>query len=271
MRRRRFMLSGLALAAGSSLRGDSGNVSRSFKKIAEWKAEEAHQGVAVDQDHFYAVETREIGKYDKRTGSRVALWDGNSSAPVVHLDSGVVVDGKLYCSHSNYPAVPMTSSVEVWDCATLEHVSSYSFGIRWGSCTWIDRHAGSWWAAFSHYGKLTEQLHTDNRWTTVVHFDDHWQPGQSWIFPPPVLERFLPGANSGGSWGPDGLLYVTGHDNPELYAMRLPAFGSELKLEGIVPVDNLGQGIAWDRSDSGVLYTIKRSERTVGTHRLSTI
>ena len=29
-------------------------------------------------------------------------------------------------------------------------------------------------------------------------------------------------SNSGGSWGPDGFLYLTGHDPAEIYKMRLP-------------------------------------------------
>ena len=63
-------------------------------------------------------------------------------APIIHLDSGVIVDGKLYCAHSNYPGIPMTSSIEVWDPSTLEHIESHSFGIFRGSCTWVDQLQG---------------------------------------------------------------------------------------------------------------------------------
>ncbi|NIR39319.1 MAG: hypothetical protein GWO22_26155, partial [Actinobacteria bacterium] len=52
----------------------------------------------------------------------------------------MVLDGKIYCAHSNYRYFPMTSSIEVWDADTLEHIGSHSIGIRLGSLTWLDKH-----------------------------------------------------------------------------------------------------------------------------------
>lgn len=238
---------------------------RSFEHVATFPAGEAHQAVAVDSTHFYAIATRSIGKYDKTTGEKVASWQG----PVTYLDSGVIVDGKLFAAHSNFPELPMTSSVEVWDAASLEHHDSHSFGIRWGSCTWIDRYNGYWWAVFAHYEEFNDALGKDNRWTTLVRFNDRWEPGESWVLPPEVLKRFDGKSNSGGSWGPDGLLYLSGHDRPELYAMQLPETGSVLELVEIVPVGSEGQGIAWDRSEPGLLYTITRSKREVNVSRIN--
>ena len=48
------------------------------------------------------------------------------------------------------------------------------------------------------------------------------------MLPKPVLDSFEEMSNSGGSWGPDGLLYLTGHDPAEIYNMRLPKAGSVL-------------------------------------------
>ena len=101
-------------------------------------APEANQAVAADKNHLYAIDNHAIGKYDKRTGQRVARWECERGKPLIHLDSGVVYDGVLWCTHSNFPRVPMTSSIETWETATLEHSSSYSFGIRGGSATWMD-------------------------------------------------------------------------------------------------------------------------------------
>lgn len=235
----------------------------SFELIKTFPAEEAFQAVAVDSSHFYAIASSSIGKYDKLTGKRVDFWEG----PVKHLDSGVVIDGKLYAAHSNYPEIPMTSSVEIWDTETLEHTGSHSFGIQWGSCTWIDRHHGSWWAVFGHYEEFADKIGKDNRWTTLVQFNDHWEPLESWVLPPQVLERFDGKSNSGGSWGPDGLLYLSGHDRGELYATRLPEMGSVLELVETIPIDSEGQGIAWDRSKPGVIYTITRSARQVNVSK----
>jgi hypothetical protein len=114
---------------------------RTFQEVGKFNIDEARQGIAVDQNYIYVIDTRRIGKYKKDTGEQVAKWGGKNS-PIIHLDSGVIYQGKLYCAHSNYPAVPMTSSVEIWDAETLEHIDSHSFGIRWGSCTWVDRHDG---------------------------------------------------------------------------------------------------------------------------------
>lgn len=232
---------------------------QSFELIEAFPAEEAFQAVAVDSSHFYAIASKSVGKYDKSTGERVGFWEG----PVKHLDSGVIIDGKLYAAHSNYPEIPMTSSVEILDAKTLEHINSHSFGIRWGSCTWIDRHDGSWWAVFGHYEEFADKIGKDNRWTTLVQFNDDWEPQESWVLPPEVLARFDGKSNSGGSWGPDGTLYLSGHDRGELYAMRLPEMGSVLELVEIISIESEGQGIAWDRSEPGVIYTITRSERVV--------
>ena len=258
-----WILALFALIHFHSLR--AGEPGGRFVETARFSAPEARQGVAVDERYFYAIGTREIGKYDKTTGKRVAKWRESEGGPIIHLDSGVIVDGKLYCAHSNYPGIPMTSSVEIWDAATLRHVGSHSFGIRWGSCTWVDRHDGHWWAAFAHYDKLKAKGLTDRgtEWTTVVKFDDDWRELEAWVFPRELLRRFVPMSNSGGSWGPDGLLYTTGHDRPELYALRLPRAGSVLELVAVLPAALRGQGIAWDRSDPGVLYGIDRSKRQV--------
>lgn len=235
----------------------------SFETKKSYPAEEAVQGVAVDSLYFYAISSRAIGKYAKKSGELVKRWEEEPEGPVRHLDSGVIVEGKLYAAHSNYPEIPMTSSVEVWDSETLEHTGSHSFGIRWGSLTWIDRYDGYWWGVFAHYKDFEEEIHKDNRWTSLVKFNDQWERLEAWVFPREVLDRFETKSNSGGAWGPDGLLYISGHDLAELYVMKLPQAGSVLELIETLKVESEGQGIAWDRSEPGVLYTIKRSSREV--------
>lgn len=235
-----------------------------FETLRTFQAEEAHQAVAVDSSYFYAIASRSIGKYDKNTGKKVDKWEEEPNGPIKHLDSGVIVDGRLYAAHSNYPEIPMTSSVEIWDVKTMKHIGTHSFGIYRGSLTWVDRHDGNWWGVFAHYEEFEDETGRDNRWTTLVQFDDEWNAVGSWVYPREVLDRFDDKSNSGGSWGPDGLLYVSGHDRGELYAVRLPAAGSVLELQEIIPIENEGQGIAWDRSVPGqIIYTIKRSAREV--------
>src|SRR4051812_31682762 len=76
-------------------------------------APEANQGVAVDARHFYAITNHALGKYDKTTGERLLSWDGGKNGPLKHLNAGVVLDGKLFCAHSNFPEMPEQSSVEI--------------------------------------------------------------------------------------------------------------------------------------------------------------
>lgn len=226
---------------------------------------EANQGVAVDAEHYYAIDNRTIAKYRKGTGERVAVWEGPKGGPILHLDSGVVVDGRLYAAHSNYPDDPMTSSVEVWDVATMEHVDSHSFGILLGSLTWLDRRDnGEWWGTFANYNRVfgKSPLAYGNKYrTTVVRFADDWRIAEAFVYPDELVDRFEDMSNSGGSWGPDGHLYITGHDLGEAYAMLPPEAGSVMRWVDTVTLDVRGQGIAWDRSaEEPTLYGVIRAE-----------
>jgi hypothetical protein len=215
--------------------------------IRRFEAQEASQAVAIDAKHFYAIGNRSIGKYDKVSGRRGASWEGSADGPIQHLNSGVVVEGRLYCANSNYPEVPMTGSVEIWDVQTLEHVASHSFGMLGGSLTWVDWWDGYWWAGIGMYSGNHAEPGKDPSWTSMVQLDANWRRLQGWVFPAELVERFRPMTNSGASWGPDGLLYTTGHDDFEVYAVRLPKAGSVLEFVRSVPVANYGQGIAFDR------------------------
>lgn len=237
--------------------------------LGEYSAPEARQGVAVDAGFFYVAENASIAKYARDSGEVVARWRGDvDGPPLIHLDSLVVYEGRLYAAHSNYPGRPMTSSVEIWDAATLEHVGTHSFGIDRGSFTWLDRHAGFWWGAFANYDKIQEGEsvpygETDR--TQVVRMDDGFSVLEAWTLPSAVLDRMRPMSNSGGSWGPDGLLYLTGHDRNELYAVRLPRGGSELEWIATVRTPGMeGQGIAFDRFGAGArLWAIIKKDRRV--------
>ena len=174
-----------------------------------------------------------------------------------------VVDGKLYTAHSNYPEWPMASSVEIWDAATLKHVGTHSFGIDRGSLTWIDYRDGAWWGGFANYNRVFDRspLAYGNKYNTqIVRFDADWRVAEAWVLPPELLEKFGDMSNSGGSWGPDGRLWITGHDEPEVYALALPEAGSVLRWVGTAPLDIAGQGIAWDRTQQGVIWGVVRDK-----------
>lgn len=257
MNRSFAILSVLTLLAFTSV---SCSHSRRFQEVRRFAALEAQQGIAVDAQYVYVVGTRQIGKYDKQTAKRTARWEEEEDGPIIHLDSGVIVNGKLYCAHSNYPNLPMTSSVEIWDAATLKHIERHSFGVRYGSCTWVDRNDGHWWAVFAQYDEWKHATGKGTEWTTLVKFDEQWNELGTWVFPKEIVERMIPMSNSGGSWGPDGYLYCTGHDRSEVYVINIPDKGSVLELVETVPLPIFGQGIAWDRSRPGFIYGVRRKD-----------
>ncbi len=78
-------------------------------------------------------------------------------------------------------------------------------------------------------------------------------------------------SSSGGSWGDDGLLYVTGHDRGELYALRLPEAGTVLEHVATIGLPTGGQAIAWDRSQSRVLWSLDRETKMVVASRIPVI
>lgn len=230
--------------------------------IRRLPAVEAAQGVAVDATHVYAVANSRIGKYDKVTGAKVGEWRGDP-AEFVHMNSCSLIEGQLVCAASNYPQHPMASSVEVFDPVKMEHVRSVPLGTGTGSLTWVERHDGFWWAAFANYDEYAGEQGRDHRFTTLVKFDDQWRRVGGYAFPPFVLFRFQPSASSGGGFGPDGLLYVTGHDHPELYVLKLPKAGAVLRHVATIPIPFEGQAFDWDESQPRVLYGISRARREV--------
>ncbi|MBK1624887.1 cycloisomerase [Afifella marina] len=239
--------------------------------IRSYDVPEANQAVGVDENYFYAVDNRTIAKYAKETGERVAIFERAKGGAVKHFDSATVIDGKIYVAHSNYPEWPMTSSIEVFDAATLDHLESHSLGIERGSLTWLDRKDGVWYGAFANYNRVFErsQQAYGNKYTTqLVRFDDDWRIAEAWILPDALLEKFDDMSNSGGSFGPDGNLWLSGHDPAEIYKMEFPEFGSVMRWVATAPAEIAGQGIAWDHSEPGVIYGIVRDERRVTATRI---
>lgn len=235
--------------------------------LRRYKADEATQGVAVDATHFYAVANSQIGKYHRATGRRVALWTGDP-ARYPHLNSCNVIGRELVCASSNYPATPMTSSVEVFDPVRMVHLRSIPLGRQIGSLTWVDRQGGAWWAGFANYDGRGGEPGRDHRASAVVKFDDRWRKQGQWTFPPTVLARFKPYSTSGGVWGPGGRLYVTGHDLGEVYELQRPVGGTVLRHVVTWPAPIEGQAIAMDKRDGRVIFGINRPTREVVQMRL---
>jgi hypothetical protein len=250
--------------AGSELQINSTTV----RKV---KAADAVQGVAVDADYFYSIDNFSITKHNKTTGESLLQWYGGENGPIIHLDGGVVINGTIYCPHSNYPQSPETSSVEMWNATTLEHIGSHPFGIYRGSLTWIDQDpsTGIFYGAFANYDRVQPgqtQPYGLTMNTQLVQFDSNWAVTRAWIFPAALWQSFSPMSNSGGSFGPDGWLYITGHDASAAYVLKLPSAGDiVIWVATIALPDIAGQGIAWDLSEgrNGSLYGISRESTEV--------
>lgn len=230
----------------------------SFQAVRSFTAAEAHQGVAVDASHFYAITNQAIAKYGKRSGQVIKRWDSTKEVRLSHLNSGVVVEDKLYAAHSTWPTKPPKNSVEIWDTKTLTYIGREMLAEDELALTWADRYEGAWWVVFAAYG--TDESVAK---TKLIKFDDNWQPLATWHFPREVIDRFVPYSNSGGSIGPDGFIYATGHDRREVYVLQVPEEGRTLKLIRTIPIDIEGQAIAWDRSNMGMLYGIRRKTKEV--------
>lgn len=229
-------------------------------EVARFSAEEARQGVVADGKYVYAISNAEIGKYDRQTHKRVDTWQGDP-ARFRHMNSCILAGKELVCAASNYPEVPQASSIEWFDAVHLAHVRTRSLGPGRGSLTWLDWHDGSWWACFANYDGKGGEPNRDHRYTTLVRYGPDFQEQGAWLFPATVLERFGTFSSSGGVWGEDGLLYVTGHDRPELYALRVPPAGSTLEHVATIPLVTDGQAVAWERGSDRILWGIERKTK----------
>ena len=213
-------------------------------------AAEAVQAAAADDKFFYAVTNKQIAKYDRESAERVAV----SSGDALHLNSGFLWQGKLYCAHSNYPNQPERSEIKVLDTETMLLSTFKDFGDFGGSLTWAIRHEDAWWCNFAHYGE-------DNAKTFLVKFDDQWHEQTRWTYPGELIQSIGSYSLSGGIWQ-NGSLLVTDHDHPVLYRLALPTEGSVLKFIGKESAPFTGQGIARDPQTGG-LVGINRAKRQV--------
>jgi hypothetical protein len=231
-----------------------------------YDAAEADQGVAADKGHFYAVGNTIIAKYAIASGQRGGQWEGPRNGLIRHLNSCLADAGRIWCANSNYSQTPMASSIEIFDAATLRHADSRSLGmLDEGSLTWFDRYRGGWIAAFAHYDANGGVPFKDHRFSSVVAFDAEWRRTGGWLFPASVLDRMAPYAASGGAIGPDGFLYLLGHDRPEMYVVARPLMGPTLIHVATIALEAEGQAFSWAQDGSRTVFAIDRKKHLVRT------
>lgn len=249
----------LALVLAFALVAVGEETTAAWVQTGTLKAEEAHQAAAADEAYVYAISNRVVGKYDRASGERVARSTGDAH----HLNSGFLMDGKLYCAHSNFPRKPDASIIKVLDLKTMELTDFHDFGHSpHGSLTVAVYEKNAWWCVFAVYGK------GDNSRTALVKFDGAWNQLGVWKFPGSVVSDLGTASISGGLWK-DGYFLATGHDKRVIYRLKLPESGSELTHVATHASPFPGQGIAADPKTGG-LVGIDRKRRQMVFAELAT-
>lgn len=238
-------------------------------ETARWSAREAGQGVAVDADHVYAVGNFVIARYNRETGEREAIWRGERGGLIGHLNSCFVERDELWCANSNHPRLPFANSIEIFDKTTLAHLRSIPLGIMdEGSLVWFDRIGADWIVGLAHYNDETGLAFKDNSFAGVQLHDERWRRIGGWALPPTLVDLMAPQAASGGAIGPDGLMYLMGHDRPEMYVLARPIMGPYLIHVATIAIAAEGQAFDFDESRQGEVCAISRSNREIRCFRL---
>lgn len=240
-------------------------------KIIRTIPTDANQGISVDKNYYYAISNTKISKHNKLTEEKVAEWIADTGVAAYshfkHMNSGTIVGDKLYVAHSRYKIDPNDNTIEVFKIsgALLEHERTITMPRSYGSLTWVDNlDDNSWWICYAVYGK------TSNRNTRLVEYrfeDEKFVEMRNWYFPEEVVNQWGDMSCSGGSWGADGILYTTGHDNDIAYLLKIDESGELNYMGSRTNLGFYGQGIAWDRfSEIPALWGIvKRKYISVAT------
>lgn len=210
----------------------------------------ATQAAAADENFVYAVSNTGIAKLVRATGEKTAVSTGKAS----HLNSALLMDGKIYAAHSNFPFKPDQGDIRMMDPKTMKLEIFHRFEKPPGSLTWALKRGGSWWCHFAHYGK-------ENAKSRLVRYDGNWSETGRWDYPAELIKDWGTMSLSGGIWLGDMLL-VTGHDKKLIYRLKLPEQGTTLRWMDALPSPFPGQGIAI-ASKTGGLVGIDRSRKVV--------
>jgi hypothetical protein len=242
----------------------------SKNKVVKKVPTEANQGVAVDKNYYYAISNTRITKYIKISDETVATWQAETNSKgfehFKHMNSGTVIDGKLYVAHSRYSIDPNDNTIEIFNVKNdlLEYEKTIPMPRKHGSLTWIDQHPdGSWWMCYAVYGKNV------NNKTKLVKYNfknAKFAEVRTWFFPKEVVENWGDMSCSGGSWGADGYLYTTGHDHAKAFVLQLDKFNELIYLRTESDLGFYGQAIAWDRfSKIPMLWGIEKRKFVTAT------
>jgi hypothetical protein len=210
----------------------------------------ATQAAAADERFVYAVSSTRVAKLDRATGAELALSEGKAS----HLNSAVILGGKIYSAHSNFPLKPEQSDIRVLDPETMKLEVFHRFENPPGSLTWALKRQDGWWCHFAGYG-------TEKAKSCLVRFDAGWKETGRWASPAELMKDWGTMSLSGGIWQGETLL-ATGHDKKVIYRLKVPVPGNPVEWLGTMASPFPGQGIAADPKTGG-LVGIDRKRKVV--------
>lgn len=226
------------------LAGESGlTLKPGYKETASIASKHATQAAAADDKYAYAVSNTTVEQFDRSTGERVR----SGTAPdAKHLNSAYILDGKVYCAHSNYPKLPEESDIRVYDPETGRLELFHRFDEPPGSLVWCLKRDGNWWCCFAHYK-------ADNAKTILVEYEGEFEKElRRFTFPDKVVNDWDKMSASGGIWDNDTLL-TTHHHFKVLYRLKLPEEGSVLEFVEALDCPFPGQGVAVDPKTGGLV------------------
>lgn len=222
-----------------------------YIETARLTSPHATQAAAADEQHVYAVSSTKIAKYDRASGAELAVSRGKAQ----HLNSAFLLGNKVLSAHSNFPLKPEQGDIRVLDPITMELTIFHRFQNPPGSLTWVLKKDDAWWCHFAHYGK-------DNDKAFLVRFDEQWKETGRWSYPPDLVKKWGTASLSGAVWDGD-LLLATGHDEKEIYRLKLPEKGNMMEWIATIPSPFPGQGIARDPKTGGLVGIDRKGKAVV--------
>lgn len=251
---------------------------RSFNLIRSYtNIENAVQGVIIDNNFFYPINKQTISKYNIKTGKNELSKSFSNHPRINTLHSGISVSDKLFVCNQK---INGRNTIEVFN-KNLEQEYFINVSGDTGKLVWIDYYKKYWWGCFAHSDKniqntivvefytSAEAIGADSLITRETReFDKeskdplnssktreldvekpppHWHIRNRWYLPYKAKKSLFPYSCSGGSFGRDGLLYLTGQFQNKLYVMGFHETSPMMTLNHIKETSLYGGGIDWNR------------------------
>jgi hypothetical protein len=221
----------------------------SFEKLGTYKHISGnHNGVAVDKDHFYAINDTSISKHNIVTGDVITQTSFENHSRIKHLNSGVVHADRIYvCNNPND-----FNTIEVFN-TNLEHKYTIDIAGNCGSLKAIDYYKSRWWGCFVHtehdgVNTIIAEMYSpspDLHATDKIH---KWTIRNRFHFPDDARKDMCSNNVSGFTFGPRGLVYATVDTTNSLYVMHMSYNTQTMTLDEIISLDGVdGKSIVWDR------------------------